>query len=254
MPKKSKKEKQKLTSGSKGKVKATEAVEKLTRGKAASDSSKTAVEGIRADRGKRAKEGKHAGNGKHADEAKQAGSSKHTKEAKHAEGKLSSESGKSAKASKVAEEGKLSAKQREQATGSAADHKRISEFRDNAEAETRDGDGVSSNQLEERSRHLQESYQQLHRACEKSNNMRGKLRQQQGSIAVELPDALPSALLLRALQKNGEQYQTLTPERIAQQEHQPGQLSLHVAGLTAAQMHTFISELDELIGQFTGRN
>jgi hypothetical protein len=97
-------------------------------------------------------------------------------------------------------------------------------------------------------------YAQLQQACARSANMQGKLRQKQMGLTLELPDALPSTLLLRALQKNSEQYGTLSTERITPHAAQPTQLQLDVAGLKETQLQTFIEELDELIGQFTGRS
>lgn len=97
-------------------------------------------------------------------------------------------------------------------------------------------------------------YAQLHQACARSTNMRGRLRKHQAAVSVELPDALPGALLLRALQKSDKRYQTLSVERLTGHEQQHGELQLNVAGLSAQQLQSFIAELDELIGEFTGRS
>lgn len=106
----------------------------------------------------------------------------------------------------------------------------------------------------QRAHELDDAYAQLHQACARSTHMRGKLRKQQTAVSVELPDALPSTLLLRALQKSDKRYQALSVERLTGHEQQHGELQLNVAGLSTQQLQAFIAELDELIGEFTGRN
>lgn len=99
----------------------------------------------------------------------------------------------------------------------------------------------------------QRTYRQLQQACAKSKHIT-TLRQQDARLWVELPEALPSTLLLRALQRNDRPYKALSAERLAEAAQQPAQLELDVHGLADQQLETFIEELDELIGEFTGRS
>lgn len=103
------------------------------------------------------------------------------------------------------------------------------------------------------SEQLQRTYRQLQQACAKSKHVT-TLRQQDARLWVELPEALPSTLLLRALQRNDRPYKALSAERLAEATQQPAQLELDVQGLAGQQLETFIEELDELIGEFTGRS
>lgn len=97
-------------------------------------------------------------------------------------------------------------------------------------------------------------YRQLDALCSKSTHLAGKLRQQQAQLSLLLPDSLPSAAIIRALGKQGSRYKELSELRVATHADNVSSLGLRLDGLKEEQLETFIAELDELIGEFTGRS
>lgn len=98
------------------------------------------------------------------------------------------------------------------------------------------------------------AYRALQDACDKSKHLSGKLRQHRSAVLLDLPSSLPGSLIVRAINKSGLHYQLLHADRIAAASNQQPQLELFVDGLNDDQLTTLIAELDELIGDFTGRN
>jgi|GEM_PF-2266837 len=102
--------------------------------------------------------------------------------------------------------------------------------------------------------HSEVTYRKLYDACAKSKHLAGKLIQQRSGLLLNLPTSLPGALIIRALKKEEDRYKVLHTHRIATREDQLAQLELLVDGMKDDQLTTLIEELDELIGDFTGRS
>jgi len=104
------------------------------------------------------------------------------------------------------------------------------------------------------SNHSEKHYRKLYNACAKSKHLAGKLTQQRSGLQLTLPASLPSSLIFRALNKEANRYKELSANRIATREEHAAQLELIVDGMREDQMTKLIEELDQLIGEFTGRS
>lgn len=102
--------------------------------------------------------------------------------------------------------------------------------------------------------HRPDTYRKLLDASTSSKHLSGQLTRQHSALLIELPKALPSALVVRALNKEAQRYKVLSVKHIAAVDSTPTQLELLVDGMREDQLTTLIEELDELIGDFTARN
>jgi len=102
--------------------------------------------------------------------------------------------------------------------------------------------------------HKQGTYRKLLDACTSSKHLTGQLTSQRSALLIQLPAALPSALVIRALNKDAQRYKVLSVNHIAAVDSAPNQLELMVNGMREEQLPTLIEELDELIGEFTARS
>lgn len=131
---------------------------------------------------------------------------------------------------------------------------KVAEQAQSKKAEQTPSKGVEQQSQSKRANHSEEIYRKLNNACAKSKHLAGQLSQQRSGLQLNLPASLPSSLIFRALNKEAERYTELRPNRIATRDERLTQLELLVDGMSEEQLTKLIEELDELIGDFTGRS
>ncbi|MCR8659372.1 hypothetical protein [Paenibacillus endoradicis] len=92
--------------------------------------------------------------------------------------------------------------------------------------------------------------------CEKSKFLKVSKRNSSANeiFPIQLPEGLPSRLLMKALQKEQQTLTVLREQVIQLDQVDEGSIDVHLETINSEQLSTLVKELDELIGQFTARN
>lgn len=92
--------------------------------------------------------------------------------------------------------------------------------------------------------------------CELSKHLKASKRKlvDKEFVPIELPQGLPSKVLLKALLQEQQSYTILREQVIQLDQDDNHAIDVHLDSINMEQLTTLVKELDELVGQFTARN
>lgn len=92
--------------------------------------------------------------------------------------------------------------------------------------------------------------------CEKSKHLKQTKRSSRSkeTIALQLPDGLPSKLLLRALQHERQDYSVLDEQIVQSSQEDVNSIEVLLNSIDLEKITTLVKELDKLVSQFTARS